>query len=516
MKKNLSLKTGLAAGFAVAGIILLAGGIVGWQGITHTSKDQATYRQTLIPEATLIGSLARTGEEIRRMEQLLLVPEGSEYYVPRGELLRRLEQAWQCVDEGIEAYEGLHPAVDGESFNRDLKGAWEQRRSVHAEFINHVEEGNRKAALAVFSNRIDVLDRNLSDILDARARAASGESQALLSENRSRSHRLMLVTVGGTVLGAAFIILLGAFLSRSVMWPVRRVIDTMSETSQRFAEVADRIALSSNRLAEGTSIQANALERSSGIVEEMNRDGENHDRQLKELAQKTREVHEILITVKNEIEKAVTTMEKIRRSSADTTDVLGTIGTIAFQTNLLALNASIEAARAGEAGAGFAVVADEVRNLAIRASEAGKRTAPLIEGSTAAINDAAERTGNTKQTFEEYFKDAETFVSVLENILALSNEKSRKLEQMNRSFAEINEIVQEDAASAEESAAAAEEMASQTQAMRQTIEELMKLVDEEGVSRSHALSAGGGSLKGLPTPGTAISYSDSDKKETWQ
>ena len=352
--------------------------------------------------------------------------------------------------------------------------------------------------------------------MDARARAASGESQALLSENRSRSHRLMLVTVGGTVLGAAFIILLGAFLSRSVMWPVRRVIDTMSETSQRFAEVADRIALSSNRLAEGTSIQANALERSSGIVEEMNRDGENHDRQLKELAQKTREVHEILITVKNEIEKAVTTMEKIRRSSADTTDVLGTIGTIAFQTNLLALNASIEAARAGEAGAGFAVVADEVRNLAIRASEAGKRTAPLIEGSTAAINDAAERTGNTKQTFEEYFKDAETFVSVLENILALSNEKSRKLEQMNRSFAEINEIVQEDAASAEESAAAAEEMASQTQAMRQTIEELMKLVDEEGVSRSHALSAGGGSLKGLPTPGTAISYSDSDKKETWQ
>ena len=59
----------------------------------------------------------------------------------------------------------------------------------------------------------------------------------------------------------------------------------------------------------------------------------------------------------------------------------------------------MEAARAGEAGAGFAVVADEVRNLAMRAADAAKNTAVLIEGTVKKVSDGATLVKTTNDAF---------------------------------------------------------------------------------------------------------------------
>ena len=108
----------------------------------------------------------------------------------------------------------------------------------------------------------------------------------------------------------------------------------------------------------------------------MTKQNADHANQANHLMSETSSV----VSKANEFMSGLTTsMNDISKASEETSKIIKTIDEIAFQTNLLALNAAVEAARAGEAGAGFAVVADEVRNLAMRAADAARNTADLIE-----------------------------------------------------------------------------------------------------------------------------------------
>jgi aerotaxis receptor len=57
-------------------------------------------------------------------------------------------------------------------------------------------------------------------------------------------------------------------------------------------------------------------------------------------------------------------MNTLAQTAHRTTEIIASIGNVAFQTNILSLNASVEAARAGVDGKGFAVLAAEIRRLA--------------------------------------------------------------------------------------------------------------------------------------------------------
>jgi methyl-accepting chemotaxis protein len=266
------------------------------------------------------------------------------------------------------------------------------------------------------------------------------------------------------------------FTRRNITRPFSRIIGNLREGADQVTSAASQISSSSQQLAEGASEQAAAIEETSSSLEEMSsmtRQNADNARQADTLMIETKKV---VAHAKESMARMSLSMTEITKASEETSKIIKTIDEIAFQTNLLALNAAVEAARAGEAGAGFAVVADEVRNLAMRAADAARNTASLIETTVGKVKDGSELMSTTSSAFVQVSDSAEKVADLVGEIAAASGEQAQGIEQVNKAVSEMDKVVQQNAASAEESASASEEMSAQAETMMAMMGELVALV----------------------------------------
>ena len=301
-----------------------------------------------------------------------------------------------------------------------------------------------------------------------------------VKESISQASLLKIVSVVSIVVGVTAALLLGIFTTRSITGPIRKIIEGLTEGAEEVASASGQVSSAAQSLAEGSSEQAASLEETSSSLEEMSSMTNQNADNAKQANILMGEAKQAVGTANESMGKLTEAMVEITKASEETSKIIKTIDEIAFQTNLLALNAAVEAARAGEAGAGFAVVADEVRNLAMRAADAAKNTASLIEGTVKKVKDGSGWCARTNEGFKQVAGSSAKAADLVAEISAASSEQAQGIGQINTAVTELDKVTQQNAANAEESASASEEMSAQAETMKGMVDELVAIVGRSG------------------------------------
>ena len=381
------------------------------------------------------------------------------------------------IDTIIELHDTLAPA------SRELMDA--------AQTDNPALVGEKADAQETVANKIHEAISEFGKI-----NTAEGEHVAsgALTKGRALQTLIVLIAIGIFIGGCA----LAFIITRGITVPLKKAISDMTACADHISASSGEVASAGQQLAEGATEQAAALEETSASMEEI----ASMTRHSADNAQQANTVMAEVNSVANQaavsMQQLTTAMGEISAASEQTSKIIKTIDQISFQTNLLALNAAVEAARAGEAGAGFAVVANEVRSLAMRAADAARETAALIELTVSKVQEGTILVDKTNEEFNQVSAGTGKVSLLINEISTAAKEQTEGVGQINKALQEMDTVVQSNAATAEESAAASEELFAESNTLLGHVRELQTMITGETGGNSGAT---GSQMRSNPTRG---------------
>lgn len=239
-------------------------------------------------------------------------------------------------------------------------------------------------------------------------------------------------------------------------------VEQLEDTMRSIMTSADAIRAGSGDLKSASSNLAQRTERQAASLEEVAAALGEMTGSVNEALERCNTAVEIAASARENanssstiVREAIVAMERLEGSSAEIRKIIDVIDQIAFQTNLLALNAGVEAARAGEAGKGFAVVAQEVRDLAQRSSSAARDISTLINTSSTDVENGVALVLRTSESLELIEQSITTINSHIGTIADGSREQAGRVQAINASVQDLDQMTQQNAAMVEQTTAAA-------------------------------------------------------------
>ncbi|MDD2714221.1 MAG: methyl-accepting chemotaxis protein, partial [Simplicispira sp.] len=256
---------------------------------------------------------------------------------------------------------------------------------------------------------------------------------------------------------------------RAMQDALRTMVLRVRQSSDEIVHSASEIASGALDLSRRTELTTSNLEESAASMEQITATVHSSTEHTQEAAKMANHNAQVASDGGRVMREVVDTMEGIRSSSAQISDIISTIDGIAFQTNILALNAAVEAARAGEQGRGFAVVASEVRSLAGRSAAAAKEIKTLIDSSVRQVETGTGIVRKAGSTIEDIVTSSQRVNDLLSEVATGAREQNQGITQIGASVQELDRMTQQNAALVEETAAAASSMQNQANELAQEV-----------------------------------------------
>jgi len=522
--KNFTLRAKLFSLVAVALVALVVVGAIGWIGLSSTAASVNEIGNVRLPSVNSLRVIDEGQASVRSANRFAAFFENDYKAQDKfAQVLKTRDEVWKRIEEGWKIYEPLPQTKEEAVLWDQAVKDWNEWKAADANLSEVItalsrnsSEAEQKALFVKYYERafattelFDKAEKSLGKVIDLNVKVAD-EAVADGEKAASTSKAIML---GGSLAMLAILLLLGVWITRSILTQLGGEPAYVAEVVQRVADgdltvavetkandsssmlfgiknminsltgivtdvrgTTESITTASQEIAQGnadlsqrTEEQASSLEETASSMEELTSTVRQNTENAKQANQLANNASDIAVKGGKVVGDVVETMASISTSSKKIVDIISVIEGIAFQTNILALNAAVEAARAGEQGRGFAVVAGEVRNLAQRSADAAKEIKTLIGDSVDKVDAGSKQVDQAGATMTEIVQAVKRVTDIMSEIAAASNEQSAGIEQVNQAIVQMDEVTQQNAALVEEAAAAAESMQEQANVLMDAV-----------------------------------------------